>query len=389
MKLGSTSLITNKFFVRGVVYYPKDNRHNPIFNDPIADDCISMLEQNVVLFKELGINTLYIYSVDNTKQHDKAMKLLQEAGIYVVVGVSTPSCCINRSDPYESYNTANVSYFLKTAGVMAGYANTLGIVATYHMAGFRDSLHAFPVLKAVIRDLKRFLLASHKSKGTRVLPVGYSQPTAVHIKRSEFLEYLYLGDQESAIDFLAASYRLKRLPNYGWAGIKSNMQMSGWNALIDRYENFAIPAFLSEYGVNTYQPRQFLETSALYSDPMTRVFSGGCVYDFTDTPNNFGLVAMPGADKERWFQNFRGNEKKVNEVRQTDQGNLYIYHDFVNYKKALAEPTGYDPSWDIMESQAVERHNIDTTQMTWPWDPRYQMPATCIDWDSIEEVVRR
>ncbi|KAH0279238.1 glycolipid anchored surface protein GAS1, partial [Aureobasidium melanogenum] len=271
-----------------------------------------MLEQNVVLFKELGINTLYIYSVDNTKQHDKAMKLLQEAGIYVVVGVSTPSCCINRSDPYGSYNTANVSSFLKTAGVMAGYANTLGIVATYHM-----------------------------------------------------------------------------LPNYGWAGIKSNMQMSGWNALIERYEKFAIPAFLSEYGVNTYQPRQFLETSALYSDPMTRVFSGGCVYDFTDTPNNFGLVAMPGADGERWFQNFRGNQKKVNEVRQTDQGNLYIYHDFVNYKKALAGPTGYDPSWDIMESQAVERHNIHTTQMTWPWEPQYQMPATCIDWDNIEEVVGR
>lgn len=94
---------------------------------------------------------------------------------------------------------------------MAGYANTLGVVATYYMVGFRDSLHAFPVLKAVIRDIKRFLLSSHKSKGTRVLPVGYSQPTAVAIKRSEFLEYLYLGDQESAIDFIAASYHPRRV----------------------------------------------------------------------------------------------------------------------------------------------------------------------------------
>ncbi|KAH0363540.1 glycolipid anchored surface protein GAS1, partial [Aureobasidium melanogenum] len=336
-----------RFFIRGVTYYPKDNRHDPIFDDPIADDCISVLEQNVVLFKELGINTLYIYAIDNTKQHDKAMKLLQEAGIYVVVGVSTPSCCINRSDPYESYNTANVSSFLKTAGVMAGYANTLGIVATYHMVRFRDSLHAFPVLKAVVRDLKRFLLSNNTRKGTRVLPVGYLQPTAVHIKRSEFLEYLYLGDQESAIDFLAATTEL-------WVGGDKVEHANVW---LERFH------------------------------PMTRVFSGGCVYDFTDTPNNFGLVAMPGADQEWWFQKFRGNEKKVNEVRQTDQGNLYIYHDFVNYKAALAGPIGYDPSWDTMESQAAERHKIDTTQMTWPWDPQYQMPATCIDWDNIEEVV--
>ncbi|KAG9845528.1 glycolipid anchored surface protein GAS1, partial [Aureobasidium melanogenum] len=184
------------------------------------------------------------------------------------------------------------------------------------------------------------------------------------------------------IDFLA-------LPNYGWAGVKSNMQISGWNAFIDRYEKFAIPAFLSEYGVNTYQPRQFHETKALYSDPMTRVFSGGCVYEFTDNANNFGLAAMPGADEEWWFQKFRGNQKKVIEVRQTDQGNLYIYHDFASYKAALAEPTDYDPSWDIMERQAAERHNTATTQMTWPWDPEYQMPATCIDWDNIEELVER
>lgn len=121
---------------------------------------------------------------------------------------------------------------------------------------------------------------------------------------------------------------------------------------------------------------------------MTRVFSGGCVYEFIDSPNNYGLAAMPGADEERWFQEFRGNEKKVVEVRPTDQGNLYIYHDFANYKAALAEPTDNNPSWDNMERRVAERQNIDTSQMTWPWDPRYQMPATCIDWDNIEEVVR-
>ncbi|KAH0402784.1 glycolipid anchored surface protein GAS1, partial [Aureobasidium melanogenum] len=369
-----------RFFVRGIVYQPRGDWQRGVTNDPISDDRILELEQNVVLFKELGINTIFVYSIDNAKQHDKAMKLLEEAGIYVVTHVSTPSCSIIRSTPYESYNTANVSSFLKTAGLMARYTNTLGIVAANSVVNHRDSLHATPVLKAVVRDLKKYLNFSNRSKGTRVLPVGYSPSSAVHINHSGFLDYLYFGDEENAIDFLA-------LPNYGWAGVKSNMQISGWNALINRYEKFAIPAFLSEYGVNTYQPRQFHETKALYSDPMTRVFSGGCVYEFTDNPNDFGLVATPGTDEERWFQVFGGNQEKVVEVRQTDQGNLYIYHDFANYKAALAEPTDYDPSWDIMERQSAERYNTDPTQMTWPWDPEYQVPATCIDWDNMEELV--
>lgn len=153
---------------------------------------------------------------------------------------------------------------------------------------------------------------------------------------------------------------------------------------ISQYENFAIPAFLSEYGANTHQPRQLTESKALYASPMTRVFSGGCIYEFTDSANNYGLVAMPGADKTSWFQEHEDIEKKVIETRKTDQGNLYIYHDFVNYKAALAEPTDNDSSWDIMERQAAERHNTDTTAMVWPWDSQYQVPATCIDWDNIE-----
>jgi hypothetical protein len=88
---------------------------------------------------------------------------------------------------------------------MARYTNTLGIVAANSVVNHRDSLHATPVLKAVVRDLKKYLNFSNKSKRTRVLPVGYSPSSAVHINHSGFLEYLYFGDEENAIDFLAVS----------------------------------------------------------------------------------------------------------------------------------------------------------------------------------------
>ena len=53
-------LIMNKFFVRGVVYQPREDWQRGVINDPISDDRILELEQSVELFKELGINTLYI-----------------------------------------------------------------------------------------------------------------------------------------------------------------------------------------------------------------------------------------------------------------------------------------------------------------------------------------
>ncbi len=95
-----------KFFVRGVAYQVE------IGVDPIADDYLPSLERDVLLFKELGLNTVYVcqyehhdlmisacaltiptVKIDNTKSHDKAMKLLEEAGIYVLtVSVVVTGC---------------------------------------------------------------------------------------------------------------------------------------------------------------------------------------------------------------------------------------------------------------------------------------------------------
>ena len=159
---------------------------------------------------------------------------------------------------------------------------------------------------------------------------------------------------------------------------------------ISHYEKFAIPSFLSEYGANTAEIRSLDETKVLYSDPMARVFSGGCVYDFLDSSNAYGLVAMAvGAHDEWWLQQRTEVDGKIIETRETDAGNVYIYQDFANYKAALAEPMESDANWDIMEREAEERHNIDVTQKTWSWGSEYQIPATCIDWDNIEELVGR
>lgn len=157
---------------------------------------------------------------------------------------------------------------------------------------------------------------------------------------------------------------------------------------ISHYEQFAIPSFLCEYGANTAKIRSLDETKVLYSDPMARVFSGGCVYEFLNSTNGYGLVAKNPKDKMlEYLVEISG---EIIETRETDAGDIYIYQDFANYKAALAESVdNNDPSWDLMEREAEERHNIDVTQKTWSWEPDYQIPATCIDWDNIGELVGR
>lgn len=52
---------------------------------------------------------------------------------------------------------------------------------------------------------------------------------------------------------------------------------------------------LSEYGCNVIKPRIFQEVEALYSHNMSSIFSGGLVYEFTQGPNEYGLVDIDGA----------------------------------------------------------------------------------------------
>lgn len=50
------------------------------------------------------------------------------------------------------------------------------------------------------------------------------------------------------------------------------------------------------YGCNKVRPRIWQEVDALYSEKMTGVFSGGLVYEFTQEPNDYGLVSVKDED---------------------------------------------------------------------------------------------
>jgi hypothetical protein len=339
------------------------------------------------------------------------MKLLEEAGIYVFTGVATRFNAINRLDPYNSYCRPAMGEYFQTVNVMAKYPNTLGLLVASKLVNNQGTEKAAPVAKAVVRDLKRYMGLQNEAFGQRILPIGYDAAT-VEPRDMTILNYMSLGDSASAIDFWTVSPPTafsmssdadvpEQCSCYIWAG-QSNMQISGYEALITRLQNATIPIFMSEYGTRIPDPRLFQETVALYSPQMSQVFSGGCAYEFWHAGNGYGIVDLVDQEQARstpaWAVKQRREKalarsddpNKTAEKRETERGTLSIFHDFVNYKKNLDSTRGIDSSWegDVMEREAAERRTVDTSQMSWPWEPEFQVPDTVVDWAELEDAMK-
>lgn len=142
--------------------------------------------------------------VDDTKEHDQTMKLLEEAGIYVVTGISTRFNTINRFDPYRSYHSNAMNEFFRTVDVMAVYPNTLGLFVASNLVIDKDSEKAIPVTKAIVRDVKRYMKLRNEVSNQRILPISYDAAT-IDDRDTTILNYLSLGDPASAIDFWTVS----------------------------------------------------------------------------------------------------------------------------------------------------------------------------------------
>lgn len=270
----------SRFYIRGLDYQPGGSS---TLIDPLAnpDTC----ERDIKYFKELGINTIRIYSIDNTADHDECMEKLADAGIYVIFDVNIPNASIARDDAKCSYNTMYLNEVLATVLKMAKYNNTLGYFAANEVINDDNSTKAATYVKAVVRDMKTFI----KNRKIRAIPVGYSAADVAE-NRLETAMYFNCGDDEMArVDMFGFN-------DYSWCG-KSSFKTSGYDQKVEDYSNYSVPLFFSEYGCNKVNPRPFTEVQALYSTDMTGVFSGGLVYEYSEESNNYGLVKISSDNK--------------------------------------------------------------------------------------------
>ena len=264
-----------RFYVRGLAYQPGGTTK---LADPLTD--AEACGRDIPLFKELGINTIRVYTIDNGIDHSECMDLLSQNGIYLILDVNTPRSSISREDPACSYNSDYLRQVFATVDEFARYDNVLGFFAGNEVINTEASTNTAPYVKAVVRDMKKYM----RARGYRQVPVGYS---AADIAANRLLvaRYFNCGDEEDArIDMFGVN-------DYSWCGT-SSFTVSGYFEKTKLYKDYSIPVFLSEYGCNTAGERKFDEVSAIYSGEMSPVFSGGLVYEYSNEVNGYGLVKV-------------------------------------------------------------------------------------------------
>lgn len=112
-----------RFYIRGVAYQPGGAADAA---DPMLDT--EAFTRDVARFKELGINTIRVYTIDNSKNHDDAMKMLDDAGIYLTLDANTPDYSLNRESLeslHYSYTDVYLQNVFATIDAFAGYSKTI------------------------------------------------------------------------------------------------------------------------------------------------------------------------------------------------------------------------------------------------------------------------
>jgi len=119
---------------------------------------------------------------------------------------------------------------------------------------------------------------------------------------------------------------------------------------------------------------------------MTEVFSGGCVYEFWQGSNSYGLAQFePSA--ATYDRRNTSQAGKVAEKRESDIGTLSLFEDFMNYKAQLATlpqiPTSANEN--LAERQKMVEGQSSTSG---DFDIEGTVPESCVDWLAIEEGLK-
>lgn len=260
------------------------------------------------------------------------MTMLASAGIYLVLDVNSPlpDHHLNRYEPWTTYHEDYMKNVYEVVHQFSGYNNTLGFFAGNEVVNDKLSARNSPVyIKAVVRDIKTYI----EYHSPRAIPVGYSAADDLQyrVSLSDYLECVE-NDLSEAVDFYGVN-------SYQWCG-KQTMHTSGYDKLVAAYSDFARPVFFSEYvfflffffvfafftnsryGCNEITPREFSEVQALYSKDMINVFSGGLIYEFSQEPNNYGLVEILPNNDVRLLRDFHLLKTQFSALPELDYGRI-------------------------------------------------------------------
>ncbi|KAL8739226.1 MAG: hypothetical protein Q9181_000117 [Wetmoreana brouardii] len=290
-----------EFFIKGIAYQQDYSSNGTIsggntYTDPLKDQAICA--RDIPLMTQLSTNTIRVYAVDPTVNHDACMQMLADAGIYVIADLGEPKNSINRDTP--QWNQEIYSRYTAVVDTFQKYSNTLGFFAGNEVTNAANNTEASAFVKAAVRDIKAYIV----EKKYRAIGVGYA--TNDDNQRTELAHYFDCGDASAAIDFWG--YNI-----YSWCG-KSSYKESHYQERTQEFSTYNVPAFFAEYGCNTEGTRIFAEVAALFGPDMTKVWSGGIVYMYFQEANKYGLVSVGSDDKATRLPDFTALSSQVAKV---------------------------------------------------------------------------
>lgn len=253
------------------------------YADPLAD--VEACRRDIPLLQQLRTNTIRVYAIDPSKDHSQCMRMLQDAGIYVVSDLSEPALSINRDTP--TWDGKLYARYASVIDELSKYSNVIGFFAGNEVSNAPNNTQATPFVKAAVRDMKAYI----KRRNYRPMGVGYATNDDAEI-RENLADFFCCGPSEASIDFWG--YNI-----YSWCGT-SSFQTSGYADRTRQFEDYPVPVFFAEYGCNTPKPRRFDDVQALYGSQMTPVWSGGIIYMYFQEQNDFG-GATPAAYNRSLF----------------------------------------------------------------------------------------
>ncbi|KAH3898692.1 related to 1,3-beta-glucanosyltransferase GAS4 [Saccharomycodes ludwigii] len=295
------SITRQPFYIRGVDYQPGGASGITKEKDPLSDP--NICARDILLFQDLGINTVRVYSINPDLNHDICMSILASAGIYLVLDVNSPlpGQHLNRYQPWTTYNNDYLEHVFKVIKQFSGYNNTLGFFAGNEVVNDKRSAKNSPTfIKQLINDMKLFM----KLYCPRTIPVGYSAADDLkyRISLSKYLACADYNLPEGSVDFYGVN-------TYQWCGDQT-FHSSGYDILVEDYEEYSKPVFFSEFGCNKVTPRNFQEVEAIFSPAMCTVFTGGLVYEFSQETNKYGLVEIDTNNDVHLLSDFKALKER-------------------------------------------------------------------------------
>lgn len=248
-----------------------------------------------------------MYNLDPDVDHTECASIFNAAGIYMIIDVNSPlpGESLNREEPWTTYNEGYLERAFKCVSAFMNFPNTLGFFSGNEVINEDSHAMAGLYMRAVTRDIKEYI-AKHAD---REIPVGYS---AADVRPLLMGTYNIMACDMNN-DTVSSKMDFFGLNSYAWCG-ESNMEDAEYDILVENFGNATMPVFMSEYGCNLVSPRPFTEVRAIYSSDMAHVFSGGVVYEYSQEPNNYGLVEIDDSGDVELFEDYDNLQKELNDL---------------------------------------------------------------------------